>query len=373
MSLILALIALTVTGISIVATSGALNTFFRASSSLAVKSELQAVRQSLISTIDCEKTIENPGVCPSGFGGFIQLRDKNGNTIAPLLTADFDGPFKGSGPLYNGWHVQTTCDSNFRTLVVKVARKGPEGNFSKDPLSHLEQSFQSPRGGVFDQNLRICTSRLTPEGAVPIETCPPESPYVAAIDFGTRKIASCSSAPPAVQPPPAENGSSECDADQFAVGFNVRGNLPQCRKVSLHSKVTWISQTLQRTTWRGSEWEQKCSSALQPPGWLDSTTVWIDGAWKRYDELVEGFPAHKNPKVKLQPVHYRGYAVCPTGSVPVGGGGSCQINGGGVTLESRPGGTADGSHGWFLDCCATYAETLQDSPTQVEVYCIDVR
>ena len=69
---------------------------------------------------------------------------------------------------------------------------------------------------------------------------------------------------------------------------------------------------------------------------------------------VAGCSALHTPGGSAANCHWSGMASCPTGYVLTGGGGSCQMSVGGVTLESHPVPAAPPVQ-WSLDCCSVCA------------------
>jgi len=141
-------------------------------------------------------------------------------------------------------------------------------------------------------------------------------------------------------------GSAPCPAGYFATGFNVKTNTPQCNPPNI---VTVYGNLVVQGN-QNSPINAKCPNQQLPPGWVN-----VNGVW-------EVFPAGSSvlttdtSQSPWQPLHWIGTASCTPPSTPagswlvVGGGGQCQINEGGNMLASYP----SNSYTWYVDCCSNY-------------------
>ncbi len=158
-SIIEALVAIGVMSVAGMALTKLNVTSMKANKSNELRMELEDIKRTIASTINCDNTIgpARPSTCT----GPQVLKDKLGHVI---------NPNNKMGP----WTVEAICESigtpASNGLSIYATKKRADGNtFMIDPLQNIPWDRKHPRSALFDPSTRLCSGSFLTTGAL---TCP---------------------------------------------------------------------------------------------------------------------------------------------------------------------------------------------------------
>ncbi len=184
MSLIEVLVGVALLGVLALGVSKVMTDASRGGRSVAMRSELEALKHSLLKRLDCEKTIKptsGMAVCPSP----VALRDLRGN---PLLAQGKMGE----------WTVRTSCAETGADAGLKFSATRP----GKDPLTGKDWKDIPAAADLFD-GIRLCAEYFA-------SSCPASHPLL--VGFESPKDARCCRS--FVKQDVAPQGSFACSAHE---------------------------------------------------------------------------------------------------------------------------------------------------------------
>lgn len=162
-SLMAAIIAIALTGLLAAWLSTLLSNSFKSAKSVEMRSDLNILRQTILASIDCEKTLQDAGIDPNNFndpscnsssapggetGPFLRLRRKSPGAAVDYLT----NPLGADQSAKMGdWNIRVSCSKTEHSLVVRVSRPDPAAadTFFSDPMTNKPADWHSPKGLLF--------------------------------------------------------------------------------------------------------------------------------------------------------------------------------------------------------------------------------
>lgn len=154
-ALLSVIVALGLAGMIFAGISAGLGTAFKASASLSLDGDREALKQMLLTAVSCSDTV-TAAACAQPI---IELKRRHANgTVSTLATRT------GAGTKFGKWTIRASCNATRDGIVVRAARLAPGGtltstsntHFLPDPLSNKLVKWSSPESLLFGPGVEIC-------------------------------------------------------------------------------------------------------------------------------------------------------------------------------------------------------------------------
>jgi hypothetical protein len=107
--------------------------------------EISLIRKTVHSSVDCKATFQQTPICDGK--NLIRLYRASTNNTPQPLTEVFHPDGTGS---YGRWLLRSQCDGKGKTLKVRAALIGRDGNFEVDKATNLPWDWEHPSGIISD-------------------------------------------------------------------------------------------------------------------------------------------------------------------------------------------------------------------------------
>lgn len=149
------IIGLGIVGILMMFLSDSLKLAFRGSKSVTLRTELEAIRRTMLTRVSCANSF-NASTCSTA-GQLVALRDRTGAVIIGNT---------GAGTKFGDWTVRAECNASLDGVFLRAARLRSNGtltssaasDFIPDPTSNVTVTWSDPKSLLFPSGTFICPS-----------------------------------------------------------------------------------------------------------------------------------------------------------------------------------------------------------------------
>ena len=159
------MVALAIAGILMAFMSESLKTAFRGSKSVSLKTDLEAIKRTVLSRVSCVKSFTT-STCATA-GQLVQLKDSSDNVI-------ISG--SGAGTKFGDWTVRAECSADKDGIFMRAVRLRSGGtltstassDFIPDPLTNSSVTWADTHSLLFPANTYICPTGAEVAARVPM-------------------------------------------------------------------------------------------------------------------------------------------------------------------------------------------------------------